>query len=104
MPSVFFDRLFRTVGKAFSDPVSLFSGLQPDDIGAPLVYGTLVGTVGTLFGILWNMVFGGMAMLGEGAAVEQFAFGTGFYVVMWFSAPCWRRWDCSSRPVCTTWR
>ena len=83
----FSQRFFRTVAMAFTNPVGLFSGLSDGDLGAPLVYGVIVGTFTGVVALLWNMMFGGLAMLAEGVDAEEFAIGTGIYVLILFLMP-----------------
>jgi hypothetical protein len=76
-----------TIGLAFSDPVRLFSGMRPDDIGMPLLYGVLVGTVTGVFSILWNMMFGGLAMMAGQARADELAVSTGVYLLFMMFMP-----------------
>lgn len=80
-------RFFRTVGLTFSDPTRLFSGMPAEGIGAPLLYGMIIGTIVILFSMIWNMMFGGLAMLAEGAEAEEFVISTGLYAVILVLSP-----------------
>jgi hypothetical protein len=83
----FFQRLFRTIGMAFTEPMRLFSGTPSGDIGLPLLYGVIVGTVSAVIGTLWSMMFGGFAMLFEGVDADEFALSTGMYLLIMFLSP-----------------
>lgn len=83
----FLQRFFSTVGMAFSNPVGLFSSMPSGDLGAPLVYGVIVGTITGVVAIVWNLMFGGLAMLVEGVDAGEFAIGTGIYVLILFLMP-----------------
>jgi hypothetical protein len=83
----FSQRLFATVRAAFTNPGQLFSGLTPGDIGAPLVYGVIIGTAASVFGTLWQIMFGGMGMIAEGGGAEELALGTGFYLFFMLLSP-----------------
>ncbi len=83
----FFQRLFRTVGMAFTQPLRLFSVTPDGDIGLPLIYGLIVGTVSGVIGTLWGMLFGGFAMLFEGVRAKEFAVSTGMYILIMFLMP-----------------
>lgn len=83
----FLQRLLRTVGMAFSEPGKLFSDLAREDLGPPIVYGVLTGTVTAVVSILWYMLFAGTAMLAEGVRAEEFAIGTGLYILLIFLSP-----------------
>lgn len=72
---------------AFTDPGGLFSGMVRGDIGLPLVYGVIVGTVMTLASLLWHMAFFGLATIGGEVALGEFAVGVGFYVLLAFLSP-----------------
>ncbi len=82
----FMTRLLETVKMAFADPVKLFSGMASEDIGPPVVYGLIIGTVSMVFSLAWNMLFGGLASIAERASIEEFALSTGMMgLVMIFS-------------------
>lgn len=83
----FLQRLFRTIGMAFSQPMQLFSAMAREDLGPPVVYGVLIGTVTAIITILWYMMFGGLAMLAEGVEPGEFAISTGLYVLILFLSP-----------------
>ncbi len=82
----FLGRFLETIKLAFSDPVRLFSNMDTDDIGAPLIYGVVIGTINVVFSIIWQVMFGGFAALAEGDA-EGFAIGTGFLLVILVFSP-----------------
>jgi hypothetical protein len=82
-----FQRFFQTVGMAFSNPMELFAGMPVGDLGAPLVYGVIVGTIAGLASIVTNMMFGGLAALGGGMEGREFAISTGLYVLFMFLTP-----------------
>jgi hypothetical protein len=77
----------QTIGMAFTNPMQLFSAIPSGDIGLPLIYGVIVSSVGGIFSILWNMMFGGLAMLGGGADAGEFAISTGMYLALIFLMP-----------------
>jgi hypothetical protein len=83
----FFQRLFRTIGMAFTDPTALFSNMARGDIGLPLIYGVLLQSVVIVISLVWNMMFGGMAMLGGDMHAEEFAISTTMYIVIMFLSP-----------------
>ena len=83
----FWERLSRTVGRAISDPMGLFSNLSRGDIGPPLIYGLLVGTVATVFSVLWNMAFGSLLMFAPDYSASDFALGTVMNVVIMVLSP-----------------
>jgi hypothetical protein len=83
----FATRFTRTVGMAFSNPTELFSNLSSEDLGQPLLYGVIVGTIGTVFSLLWNMMFSGLSMLGGGMATEEFAISQGMYILLMLFSP-----------------
>lgn len=57
-PSIpFFTRFGTTILAAFREPVRLFSGLTEGAIGAPLLYGHIITTVGIVAYCLWNLSF-----------------------------------------------
>jgi hypothetical protein len=82
----FLQRFVDTMKLSITDPVRLFSNMESGDIGRPLVYGVLVGTVAVVFSILWQMLFGGLAALAGGAA-DEFAISTGLLLVFLFLSP-----------------
>lgn len=83
----FAQRYFRTIGMAVSDPVTLFSRMDAVGIGAPLLFAVINGTVVAVFTIFWQMMFGGLAMLGGGMHADEFAVGTGLYILFMFLSP-----------------
>ena len=82
----FMERFIATVKLAFSDPVKLFSNMGDTDIGPPVIYGVIIGTIGMVLGLLWNMLFGGLATLAEGAP-EEFAISTAATILIMFFSP-----------------
>jgi hypothetical protein len=87
-PSIpFFERFWLTIRLAFTNPMELFSAMPGGDIGMPLLFGVLVGTVTVVFSILWNMMFSGMALLGGGLPAGEFALSTGLYILVMFLSP-----------------
>ena len=83
----FFSRLFRTIIMAFSEPMKLFSGMPRGDIGLPLLYGVITGTITGIISIFWHMSFSGMALLTRHMPVEEFALSTGLYFLFMFLCP-----------------
>jgi len=83
----FLERLARTAGLAFSDPAKLFSAIPRTEIGPPLLYGVLIGTVDVVFSVLWQMAFGSLAMLADSTNAEEFAISTGLYLVIIVASP-----------------
>jgi hypothetical protein len=83
----FFTRLSQTAGRAFSDPMRLFSAMPSGDIGPPLLYGVLVNTVAIVFLVLWQMTFGSLAMLADSASAEEVMFSTWVMVVCMVFSP-----------------
>jgi hypothetical protein len=83
----FFQRLIKTAGMAFTQPFQLFEGTSRGDIGLPLIYGVIVGTVAGVLGTLWSMLFGTFAMLAEGVGAGEFVVGTGMYLFILFLMP-----------------
>ena len=83
----FFARLFRTITMAFAEPMKLFSGMPRGDIGLPLLYGVITGTITGVISIFWHMSFSGMALLTRHMHVEEFAVSTGIYILVMFLMP-----------------
>lgn len=83
----FLERLIETVKLSFADPVRLFSGMVPGDIGPPLVYGLIIGTIAAITGLLWQLLFGGLAMFADQSGFSGFALSTGFMILMMFLSP-----------------
>jgi hypothetical protein len=83
----FFSRLFRTITMAFAEPMKLFSGMPRGDLGLPLLYGVITGTITGVISILWHMSFSGMALLTRHMHVEEFAVSTGIYFLVMFLMP-----------------
>lgn len=77
----FLTRFLETVKMAFAEPGRLFSGLPAENIGAPVLYGTIIGTISSVFGVVWNLMFGGLASIVSRASFEEFALSTGFMSV-----------------------
>jgi hypothetical protein len=61
--------------------------MPSEDIGAPVLYGLIIGTIAAVFTILWNMMFGGLLTIAENAAFDDFAIGTGFMFVWLIFSP-----------------
>jgi hypothetical protein len=71
----------------FTQPFQLFSATPDGDIGLPLIYGVIVGTISGVIGTLWGMMFGSFAMLFEGVGADEFVISTGMYLLMMFLCP-----------------
>ena len=80
-------RLVETIKLAFSDPVRLFSNMPSEDIGPPVIYGTITGTITILASLAWQMMFGGLAALGEVGGGGEFAITTGILVMFAIFSP-----------------
>ena len=72
---------------ALFDPATLFSGTDAENLGAPLLFGVIVGTVGALFAGVWNVAFGGMISLLGRAPIEDLAFSTGAMLFVLILSP-----------------
>lgn len=80
----FLQRWWETFTLSLSNPAQLFSNLKDDNLGLPVLYAVIMGTVAGVFASIWQILFGGMfAFLDEGA-LEGFAVSgifTAFIVV-----------------------
>ena len=83
----FLSRLLETMKLAFADPAKLFSNMPSADIGPPVVYGLITGTIAAVFTILWQTMFGGLLTIAENAPFDDFALGTGFMFVWLIFSP-----------------
>jgi hypothetical protein len=83
----FFNRLFRTIGMAFTDPMKLFSNMADGDLGGPLIYGVLLQTVVIVISLVWNMMFNSLALIGGGIPADEYAIGAGVYILIMFLSP-----------------
>jgi hypothetical protein len=79
--------LLETIGLAFSNPTRLYSDMPTDDIGLPVAYGVITGTIATVLGLLWQIFFGGLATIAEGAGAGELAISTGILVVLMVFSP-----------------
>jgi hypothetical protein len=80
-------RILETIKLAFANPVKLFSNLPSDDIGPPVLYGVILGTIVAALSIVWQMMFGGLAMISEHVPVEEMVIGTGVMSFMLIASP-----------------
>jgi hypothetical protein len=84
----FGERLLATAGKAFSDPVALFSRVEGTDILAPLLYGVVVGVVGMVVAATWQILFGGfLSLLQPDDSAEELVASTGMIVLLVLFSP-----------------
>lgn len=83
----FSKRFFDTIKLAFSDPKTLFSGMQTEDMGSPILYAVIIGTIGGVFGAGWQLFFGSLGTIAERAGFEQFALHTGFVIFFMILSP-----------------
>jgi hypothetical protein len=75
----FFTRLFATIGLAFRDPRTLFSGMPQDDMGPAMLFFVLVTSVSEVIALFWWMVLGLFATVAEGEGLGGLlASGVGF--------------------------
>jgi hypothetical protein len=81
----FFSRWWQTVSLSLSRPSQLFSNLPNDDLGGPVIYAAINGTIAGIFGVIWQFFFGGLAALVDDAAAAEFLVSSvfmGFFVVL----------------------
>jgi len=83
----FATRFLETLKLAFSDPVRMFSGMREGDIGDPLIYGVVIGTIAAVFSSIWQLLFGSMGSLVGGAGPGEFILSTGFVLVFMIFSP-----------------
>ena len=83
----FAERLTRTMGLAFSAPGQLFSAVPSTEIGPPLLYGVLIGSVAIFFGVMWQMLFGSLLMLAEPREPGALAISTAMYLAVMLTSP-----------------
>jgi len=83
----FSTRLFGTIKLAFSNPKELYSGMQTDDMGSPVLYAVIIGTIGGIFGAGWQLFFGSLGTIAERAGFEEFALHTGFVLFFMVLSP-----------------
>ena len=69
----------------FSDPVRMFSNLPAEDIGPPVLYGVIIGSIAVVIGLLWQLLFSGMTWFGAGEFRELAASTTLIVFCMIFS-------------------
>jgi hypothetical protein len=77
----FWDRLWGTIRLTITNPKEFFDSLPDGEIGLPLLYGLIVGTVGVVLGQLWNLVFSAPMSAIMGAPPEEAAV-QGFFSVV----------------------
>jgi hypothetical protein len=83
----FLSRLLETMKLAFADPTRLFSNMPSENIGAPVLYGLITGTIAAVFTILWQTMFGGLLSIVESTELDDFAISTGFMFVWLIFSP-----------------
>lgn len=84
----FSTRFFETVKMAFVDPVGLFSNVGDDsDIGPPVIYGAILGTVGMAVAVLWQLMFGSFLAAMNPMAPEEMAIQTGMLIFFLIFSP-----------------
>ena len=83
----FSKRFFDTIKLAFSNPKALFSGMQTDDMGTPVLYAVIIGTLGGIIGAGWQLFFGSLGTIAERAGFDEFALHTGFVLVFMVLSP-----------------
>jgi hypothetical protein len=83
----FLTRLLNTVALAFSNPVRLFSNLPADDIGAPVLYQVIIGTLAVWLGLFWQVLIGGAFGLAGEFPPEAFVLNAGVRFVFAVFAP-----------------
>lgn len=84
----FVSRLFATIKAVLTDPIRTFSGMQPGELTAPLIYGVLVSMCAIIGAVAWQMLFGSMmALSGEEGGVEVLALTSGMMVLFLLLSP-----------------
>lgn len=83
----FSTRFIETIKLAFINPKSLFSGMQADNIGAPILYAVLIGTIGGVIAAGWQLMFGSLASMAERVGLEEFFLQTGFIFIFMVLSP-----------------
>ena len=74
-------RFVETVKLGFSDPVRMFSSMPEENIGPPVLFGVIVGTIVSVIGCVYQILFGGLAWMG-GARAEEFAASTTLFILL----------------------
>ncbi len=80
------ERLLETVKMSFSNPERMFSNLPAEDIGPPVLYGVIIGSIALVMGLVWQLLFSGMAWFWS-AEFEQVAVSTTIIVVFMIFSP-----------------
>lgn len=83
----FLARFMATVKLAFGDPFALFAEVPAGDIGPPVLYGVLIGTVAAFFGSLWQFLIVSVVSVMDEAAADQLALSGGLIVLLMVLSP-----------------
>ena len=86
--------IYKTFKAVLFSPESLFMSLTfKGGIVEPLAFGTLVGSIGTMFGLFWQFLMWSALVLTYGESIfGQFAVGVIFIIVMVVTPIFWIAW------------
>jgi predicted Zn finger-like uncharacterized protein len=86
--------IYETFKAVLISPEALFKGLTiKGGIVEPLAFGTLIGSIGTMFGLFWQfLMWSGLALTYGESVFGQFAMGLIFLIIMVVIPIFWIAW------------
>ncbi len=83
-----FPAMFEMIRAVLFEPSATFRRMKTSgDLASPVLFAALLGTVGVLGSLVWNVMFQSMGFLSQNAAMEEFFFSTGIIMVMAILSP-----------------
>jgi hypothetical protein len=83
-----FPAMFEMIRGVLFEPSATFRRMKTSgDLGSPILFAMLLGTLGVLGGLFWNFMLQSLGFLGHNAAVEEMFLSTGILVFMAIASP-----------------
>ncbi len=83
----FMQRLIETVKLGLGSPTQMFSNVPADDIGPPILYAVVIGTLASVVGTFYQIVIQSLVASGSGADAQEIFGSTAFMIMFMFLSP-----------------
>jgi hypothetical protein len=83
-----FPAIFEMIRAVLIEPTATFRRMKTSgDLASPMIFAVLLGTIGVLGGLFWNLMMQSMGFLSDSAAAEGWFLSTGILLTMAIFSP-----------------
>lgn len=83
-----FPAMFEMIRAVLFEPVTTFRRMKTSgDLGSPLLFAMMLGTLGILGGLFWNFMLQSLGFLHQSAAMEEVFLSTGLLIFVAIASP-----------------